>query len=298
MKNCYKFRTLIHAQHFNSAVLVWPICLSAIALIALLIIYNIWGSLNFWAAMAQAGGNALHFCELNRINELIRQPSNTWSNIPFITVGLFVIFASVKDWQYKDRKQSPNFMVRHPIFSFFLGLSTLYTGLGSLFYHASLTSFFQKHDQMGMYALIFSITAICAYRLLPEFKSIHLKSIYLTGALALLILIYIKWNNININLMFPLCVGMVVILHLIYEFKRKKMFCEKTWIYGAFAALVIGFIIWMLDRSHVICKPDSWLQGHAVWHILTAFSTLLTYLYFRTVSPAQHLHDTYQFRTA
>jgi hypothetical protein len=38
----------------------------------------------------------------------------------------------------------------------------------------------------------------------------------------------------------------------------------------------------MLDLNHIVCDPDGLLQGHAVWHILTAASAGLLYLYYRS----------------
>lgn len=37
----------------------------------------------------------------------------------------------------------------------------------------------------------------------------------------------------------------------------------------ALAAMLVAFSIWLLTNAGM-CDPDSWLQGHAAWHLLCA----------------------------
>ncbi|HRN93681.1 MAG: ceramidase [Chitinophagales bacterium] len=254
---------------------------------SLLACYNLWGAENIWYALAAANGNALHFCELNRIDALIKQPSNTWSNLAYIPVGLAIVSLGFADLrQGMERRKCENFLVRYPIFSIIFGFSTLYVGLGSFLYHASLTSYFQKHDQMGMYALVLTILAFSVYRIFPTIKlfgkwrSFHSIGLVLAGIF--FVYIFAEWSKININTLFPILIISVFALHIYYEIFIKKSVAFSKYMLGGFACLAMGYIIWMLDRSHVVCSPESWFQGHAVWHILTAASALLVYMYYRT----------------
>jgi hypothetical protein len=44
----------------------------------------------------------------------------------------------------------------------------------------------------------------------------------------------------------------------------------------AVAVAVVGFAIYQLSRTdRPLCRPDSLLQGHAAWHVLTAISCAL-----------------------
>ena len=54
--------------------------------------------------------------------------------------------------------------------------------------------------------------------------------------------------------------------------------------YAAILILFAAGSVWILDRQRVVCEPDSLLQGHAVWHILTAVSIFFVYLYYRSGS--------------
>ena len=58
--------------------------------------------------MPEAGGNAFRFCEANHMDEAIRQPSNTWSNLGYLIVGLFTITLAVHDYKNKNHEK-PNY---------------------------------------------------------------------------------------------------------------------------------------------------------------------------------------------
>jgi hypothetical protein len=45
-----------------------------------------------------------------------------------------------------------------------------------------------------------------------------------------------------------------------------------------------GFILWVLDITKLLCRPEGLLQGHAAWHLLGAASAACIYLYYRSES--------------
>lgn len=280
-------RTRLYLEHlewknFRTAAVIF-----SLFTVSLAVCYILLGSEDIWVALMAAGGNALHFCELERIDALVKQPANTWSNLAYIPIGLAIIslgFADLKKGM--ARRNCENFLVRYPVLSIVFGFSTIYIGLGSFLYHASLTSFFQKQDQMGMYALLLTILAFNAYRVFPTIRlfgkihSFHVIGLILAGAF--FVAIFSSWQTLNINTVFPVLVALVFVSHIYYEFFLKKSVTFSKYMTGGFACLSLGFVIWMLDRSHILCSPESWLQGHAVWHVLTAVSALFVYMYFRT----------------
>jgi len=63
----------------------------------------------------------------------------------------------------------------------------------------------------------------------------------------------------------------------------------------ALLVFLIALIIWKLSQREVelpllgkfsgpLYMPDSWFQGHAIWHVLTAVAALLIFFYLRTES--------------
>ena len=64
--------------------------------------------------------------------------------------------------------------------------------------------------------------------------------------------------------------------------RRKLVDVVTGYLWAAIALLAVGFVVWNLDLRGLWCDPDSLVQGHALWHTLTALSGGAMYLYLRT----------------
>ena len=80
---------------------------------------------------------------------------------------------------------------------------------------------------------------------------------------------------------FGLLIAVTLVLETIIRFKIKPQVTSK-FLYGALGCLVAAYTIWILDNTRVLCAPTSLLQGHAVWHILTAAAAGLMFVYYRS----------------
>ena len=61
------------------------------------------------------------------------------------------------------------------------------------------------------------------------------------------------------------------------------------WFYLGMASFLLAFVIWLQGQPNnpswftdIMCYPDSLLQPHAFWHLITAFSTWSFFIFFRT----------------
>ena len=63
---------------------------------------------------------------------------------------------------------------------------------------------------------------------------------------------------------------------------RSSRKLDARWLAWSFAALVAAVICRQLDLAGRFTGPDAWLQGHALWHVLTSLSLGCTYLYYRS----------------
>lgn len=263
-----------------------PVIISAIIAGALWALYEAFKYADLWSNWLGAGGNSAHFCELNRWNMAIIQPSNTWSNFGFLLVGLILISVGIKDHYYKKRHEVNNLIAKHPAFTIFIGAAMIHLFIGSFFYHASMTLAFQKLDVTGIYAVVIALFTYNAFKAFPLIKignklhSSHKLLIVLGIALNTVFFLEIwKWN---INIVFPiLALGLftVTILNMRLGFIRKSY---KNYIVSSALTMLTAASIWILDRSDVLCVPTSVFQGHALWHILCALAVLLIYFYYRS----------------
>ncbi len=60
------------------------------------------------------------------------------------------------------------------------------------------------------------------------------------------------------------------------------------WFWLGIASFLVAYAIWLTGTAdHELCRPDSLVQAHAIWHLLTAFATWSFFQYFRTERPIE-----------
>jgi len=280
------FKEKFFFHNHRPATFINPFFISLGLTVILIVGFEIMRYVDMWSHWRGAVGNATHFCELNRFGQNIIQPSNTWSNLGFLIVGLICISVAIRDHMYNQRHTVSNFLARHPGFSFLIGISSVYLFVGSFMYHASLTWLFQKIDQTGMYAVLLSFFAYNIFKMFPtirkktgEVVSSHKLIINITILLNLLFFFFL-WK-IGVMIITPVLIVIIFISNLVAMKRVPALRSYTNNLKLAVASLLIATSIWILDWTNVLCAPQSIFQGHALWHLLTASSILFMYFYFR-----------------
>jgi hypothetical protein len=223
-----------------------------------------WGSLNISSHLTQPANcmPAHCFCEYVDMQSSIKQFSNTFSSFAFVYVGWVIFFSSVytKDTLMK-----------------IFGISSVFIGFGSAFFHATLTFLGQVLDLAGMFLLSSFILLYAIHRIF------HLTR---TNTIILLIVsnVILDGGLFIVPEMRRYLFGALIVSGLLGELfyiKKQHNPIDTKWLKYAFAILLIAFGIWILDLTKVVCEPTSLWQGHTLWHILSAIATYLLYLYYR-----------------
>ena len=124
------------------------------------------------------------FCEAIR-SGTVAQPVNTWSSFGFVLIGFLVIRQSRED----VRLRKSNLMTRQRAYPALFGVALIITGLGSAFYHASLTFVGQFFDVMGMYLIASFIMLYNISRLKSRSSKNFVIAYFLINALLAFLLI-------------------------------------------------------------------------------------------------------------
>ncbi|MEZ5007359.1 MAG: ceramidase domain-containing protein [Chitinophagales bacterium] len=275
-----------HLSNHRKNAILHPIWLTLGVTLLLVIGYELFKYVDIWQTWMIAKGNTFHFCEMNKEGMIIKQSSNTWSNLGYLLVGFILLSIGIKDHLNQKRSEVSNLMAKHPGFTILLSVAVIWLFIGSFFYHASLTRSFQKMDVTGIFAIWLAIFFYNIFKIIPTIKikgQLRSTNNFLIGAAIVSNILFFteiwKWN---INIVLPIMMVMLIILKL-YSLKNSGVQrIYKKYIFWSAATMFAATSLWLLDRTNVMCSPTSVFQGHALWHILTALAILFIYFYYRT----------------
>ena len=210
----------------------------------------------------------INFCEKN-LCSYISQPANTWSNIAFVFVGIFL-------WLLIRRSTNVLLKLLAPL--------AIIMGLASFFYHASYTFFGQMLDLGSMflfssYLLIFNLRRLAR----PVLSGRTLLLIYVIFNAVSIACVYFIRTIHGFNIGIPIF-ALQIIAVLVVEFfiRQQSANYRLTYLAITLVILVVGWGIWLLDYLQIWCDSATfhWVNGHALWHIMTAISLIFVYKFY------------------
>ena len=219
------------------------------------------------------------FCE-RVLDQLVKQPANAISGTLFLGLAALILLNSLADM--KAGVAQP--FATRPVFPVLFAAAITMVGLGTTFYHASLTFAGQTADVLGMYLIVTFIlfySLACLKRIPPYAAALGYvigNGVLLTG----LILVPAARRYV-----FAVLVIAAITLEMRARHRNREA-SQPYWFALAIGTLAIGFIIWSLDITRIICDPSSWIQGHAVWHMCGALAIWFVFLYLTSVTPRAH----------
>lgn len=237
-------------------------------------------------------GNETHFAERIHPNSPFRTPSNTWSNLGYCLVGVYILAFAGYDYFRTTTARDP-YAVREPALIAYLGLFSCALGFGSAFMHASLTGVGGWYDIFTMFGSLVAMIALHWGRWIP---AVHLGGRRipmwpLLVAIAFPFTYYLtemhgRFSDIQIM------TGLIstIVVSMIIDFALRQRSIQHRWYILSALAFALAFGIWNLTNAKRFTSPDVWYQGHAIWHLLTACSIGFMAILYRSEAPTgKHL---------
>ncbi len=213
-------------------------------------------------------------CERPR-GGMIEQPSNTWSNLGSVLVGLLILFDAGG-----ARAVSGNPMATEPFYPMTYGLLVIGLGLGSMFFHASMKKWGSIVDNLAMYWFLSFVVLYDLYRVL-EVANLGMFILIFLFVNVALAAVRIP-NEGSERYVFPILFFWLIIIEVLISsgaFGDIGLYRQGPWLGLEVGTFVVAFVIWVRSGSgKPWCRPDSWIQGHAVWQILGALAAWFLYL--------------------
>jgi len=169
-----------------------------------------------------------------------------------------------------------NQLARNKSLVYLYAFSCFLVGVGSFFYHASLSFVGQWIDVMGMYLSVTFFILYNVYRL----RTWRPISFYFSYFLLNILLGYLLYFYPHARRYLFGSFIFILICSIIYAQLKLRTMINHRYIISAITAFLLGFTIWILDIKKIACQGDSLLQGHAFWHFFTALAGLLIYFYY------------------
>ena len=236
------------------------------------------GIVNHWFGEPREG--IMKFCEFAR-DGYIKQPSNTFSNLGFSIVGLYIVY-----YFAKNKLNFSNLFTQNYSYVILFSSSIIITGAGSFAMHATNAHWGGFFDLLGMFFIASFMLSYALKRLL-HFSHSFFVVLFLS---AVLVSSYIYLTpSINqtghlftgAELIFMLMLFTAICIECYFNF-IKKISIHKQFGLTSIFLLIISFGIWTisLSKESIFCEPHSYIQGHAIWHILDAIACLYLFKYY------------------
>lgn len=208
------------------------------------------------------------FCEAP-LETVPKQIFDSFSSLAFVFLGFWSLLATRKPvLETRERRLKPLF-----------GLVFIFIGASSFFYHSTLSFFGQFLDIFSMYAFGILLAIGALYR-----------AGKLSGKLSVLLFVVFSVVFGILQFQFPdarriLFAGLLlpgIVLELTPFITGVSPRSPKVrFIYIGVGTLIVAYVIWLLDQTPFFCDPSSPLQGHAIWHVLTAVAAFLIIAHYR-----------------
>lgn len=191
------------------------------------------------------------FCELVRADG-IAQPADAWSSMAFVVAGVAVVLA-VRPATRPER-----------VLVLLLAVALAAVGLGSFAFHATLTLWGQFADVFPMYAVGCVLLAGALVRLgWTTPRRAWVGGLALLAVLGMLLWL---WPDSR-RFLFAAVLLPGIVLELV---RARLQGASARWLHLGLGLFVTAYVLWVLDQTGILCDPESWLQGHAAWHVLGA----------------------------
>ena len=210
------------------------------------------------------------WCE-EELCALIVNPADTWSNLAYVVLGIFM-------WQSVRRTGRSDLRL--------FGPASVAVGVFSFAYHASYTWLLQFFDFVGMFLFCFLVIARNASRLgwIEPRREARFFALGVAGSSALVPLLFEL--GIAIQLTVAVCIAVALGQEAWLRRGSPGAALPRAYPIGL-ALLAAAALCSALDVTRLACDPtDHILQGHAAWHVLSALSLLAFFRFYEALAPS------------
>lgn len=217
-----------------------------------------------WSEVANFWLPNIKWCEA-QVCSIVVEPANTWSNLAYILIGLLLLARA----SARARRAAPHRMART------FGRAEIVVGVFSFAFHMSYSGILQVLDFAAMFVFVGLTLSLNLVRLgwLPERLRVRA---YVLGVVALTgLVVGLRFTPFPIQLVTPVLILATAATELVlwWRGRSRRQPDLYRWFLASLLLLIGAAVCSALDAARIWCDPhDHLVQGHALWHVLSAIS--------------------------
>lgn len=231
------------------------------------------------------------FCEAYSIDDVanhkpgVRQKVNTWSNLYAILTSFIVALFVFLDRRDKSSGSGNNLMQSTTWVPDLYIFAVLFLGLGSMWFHASLTAWGSVVDGASMYVY-------AAFLVFYSIRRLWNSAAFFWIGYISTVVVFTALHKVVPDSVITIMV--LVIAYLVVEviiwIKSGKVMQGRVgtillWVFAAVSILMATFFWVFSQTGRFMCNSDSAFQPHGMlWHPLAGVMALLLYFYWRAAN--------------
>jgi hypothetical protein len=213
---------------------------------------------------------------------IFAQPVNTLSNVYYSLAGLFSLFMVGRDRAPRNLGTSHRTLVGSV-----LGWVALLLGIGSAAFHGTLSHWGGLLDNVAMNLLVSFVLVHDLTRLEGWSRKTFTLIYAAVNGVTTAVLLHDDSCSLGLFALLVLAAGLaecMVVCPAWFPWTSHRVVGRRVpFLGGALATFAFAWGIWRLsDTGAALCASDSLLQGHALWHLLTAVTIGLLVVYLRS----------------
>ncbi len=245
------------------------------------------------------------FCEPIQDGK-IKQPWATWSDLSFVAAGLWLLwffqFFGPSQRLFANPEDNP--MSSITVLSVAYCFIVIFMGPPSMWYHASMKQWGGWFDTMSVVAWLTFNAIYVIYALVASMWGrgrTFWRTVVVLGGWGLIVVFgIIAWVNKNAHLyLYFASGGPWGIAEVIYVFMAafaSNVQYRRTWFLFVINLILLAatMTLWIFFNDGVVkeaCVGRSGFPGHALFHIMASFSTMLTFFSFASERSTSELND-------
>ena len=211
----------------------------------------------------------------------VRQPVNTWFNLYALVTSFIVAYTVYKDRKNLGNDPPANVMSSMSWIADLYIFAVLFLGLGSMWFHASLTKWGGFLDGVSMYVFAAFLAFYSIRRIVESDRLFWIGYPITVAVFSGLHLMLPSFVNIMILVVAYLAVEVYIWIRTSRVMQGKSS-TVWLWLLSVVAIGVATFFWWASQTGNFLCRPDSFFQPHGlIWHPLAGVMAVLLYFYWR-----------------